>query len=124
MSEFELRILLIEYGSSIDAQFNLWMAVPFAVVIASHTAGDQFNRWGRSALIFLYLLACAVLYFRYLATGKEISSVVSMLREMGSGLEFATYAPYTGFGRRLLMLSGTVFAVLIVVWPTLLKSKR
>ena len=124
MSEFELRILLIEYGSSIDAQFNLWMAVTFAVVIASHTAGDQFNRWGRSALIFLYLLACAVLYFRYLATGKENSSVVSMLREMGGGIEFATYAPSTGFGRRLLMLSGTVFAVLIVVWPTLLKSKR
>ena len=123
MSEFELKILLIEYGSYIDAQFNLWMAVTFAVVIASHTAGDQFNHWGRSALIFLYLLACAVLYFRYLGSSNEIMAVISQLRETGVELEFTKLAPYTRIGRQLLMISGTVFAVLIVVWPRLLKSE-
>ena len=123
MSEFELRILLIEYGSYLDAQFNFWIAITFAVVIASHAAGDQFNRWGRSALTFLYLLACAVLYSRYLGASNEITSVISQFREMDIELDFTKSAPFTRLGRQLLMLSGTVFAVVIVVWPGLLKPQ-
>lgn len=123
MSEFELNSLLIEYASSIDAQFNFWMAITFAIVIASHTAGDQFNRWGRSALVFLYLLATSIVYMRYLAAASEATNVVSQLRELAGEVEFVKLAEYTGLGRRILMLGGTLFAVLVVVHPALLKRK-
>ena len=124
MSEFELHSLLIEYSSSIDAQFNFWMAITFAVVIASHTAGDQINHWARSALVFLYLLATAIIYVRYLAAASEATNVVSQLRGMVGEVKFVNLAEYTGIGRRILMLSGTVFAVLVVVRPALLKRRK
>ena len=124
MSEFELNILLIEYASGIDAQFNFWMAMTFAIVIASHTAGDLFNRLGRSALVFLYLLTCAVIYVRYLAGAAQVTIVIPQLRELVGEVGFAKLGQYTGIGRRVLMLGGTVFAVLVVVRPTFLKHKN
>jgi len=124
MTEFELNTLLIEYGNSIDAQFNFWLAITFAIVIATHTAGDQFNRWGRSALVLLYLLACAIIYVRYLGAAAEVTGIVSQLRELVGEVKFAKFSRYTGIGRRALMLGGTVFAVLVVLRPAVLKHNR
>lgn len=121
MSEFELHSPLIEYSSSIDAQFNFWMAITFAVVIASHSAGDQINRWARSALVILYLLATAIIYVRYLAAASEATNVVSQLRKLVGEVGFVSLAEYTGIGRRILILGGTVFAILVVVRPSLLR---
>ena len=124
MSEFELHSLLIEYSSSLDAQFNFWMAITFAVVVASHTAGDQLNHWARSVLVFLYLLASAIFYVRYRAAVSEVLNIVSQLNELVEEIRFVKLAEFTGPGRRILMLSGTVFAVLAVVQPALLKHRK
>jgi len=124
VSEFELRSLLIEYGSAIDAQFNFWLTASFAVVVASHVAGHHFNRWGRAGLVFLYLLACTVFYLRYVSTADLITSAIFALRDLAIEVEITKLGLYTRIIRQILMLSGTVFAVLIVVRPTLLKSKK
>ena len=91
MSEFELHSLLIEYSSSIDAQFNFWIAITFAVVVASHTAGEQLNHWARSVLVFLYLLASAIFYIRYRAAVGEALSVVSQLSELVGEVSFVKH---------------------------------
>ena len=122
MSEFELRSLLIEYGSAIDAQFNFWLTATFAVVVASHIAGHHFNRWGRGGVVLLYLLACTVFYFRYISTADLITSAIYALRDLD--IEVTKLGLYTRFARQILMFGGTVFAVLIVVRPALLRPKK
>lgn len=124
MSEFELRSLLIEYGSAIDAQSNFWLTATFAVVVASHIAGHHFNRWGRGGVVLLYLLACTVFYLRYISTADLITSTIYALRNLDIEVEITKLGLYTRIARQILMLGGTVFAVLIVVRPTLLKSKK
>jgi hypothetical protein len=121
MSEFELNTLLIEYSAAIDSQFNFWMAATFAIVVATHTAGDKLNRTGRLGLVLLYLLACAVFYFRYLGAADQVTYAIEQLLELGR----QSPSPELGFATRLvrqvLLTIGTIFAVVVVAWPSLIK---
>lgn len=121
MSEFELNILVIEYSAAIDSQFNFWMAATFAIVVASHTAGDKLNRAGRLVLVLLYLLACAVFFLRYLAAADQVTYAIQELLAAGGQSPSPELGSITRLGRQTLLIVGTLFAVIVVVWPALLK---
>ena len=65
-----------------------------------------------------------VFYFRYIGTADLITSAIYALRALDVEVEITKLGLYTRFARQILMLGGTVFAVLIVVRPTLLKPKK
>jgi hypothetical protein len=121
MSEFELAILLREFGSVVAEQFNFWMATTFALVIASHTAGHRLNRISRFVLIVLYIAACSVYYLRYQSAVQQIIVARNQLIAMDS--EFSGLILSAGMIRRFVMLAGSIFAVAVVGWPSLLTSK-
>jgi hypothetical protein len=121
MSEFELNTLLIEYSAAIDSQFNFWMAATFAIVIASHTTGDKLNRPGRLGLVLLYLLACSVFYLRYLGAVDQVTYAIEQLLELGRQSPSPELGIATRLVRQMLLAIGTIFAVVVVVWPALLK---
>ncbi len=116
MTEFEIVTLIQEYGAAISDQYNFWMATTFAVVIASYTAGDRLNRGFRSVLVVLYLMACIVFFLRYLGAVNAVSILAERLQAIGSDLGPNLIA--AGYTRRLLMISGTLVAVLIVLFPS------
>jgi hypothetical protein len=124
MSEFELNTLLIEYSAAIDSQFNFWMAATFAIVVASHTAGDKLNRTGRLGLVLLYLLACSVFYLRYLGAADQVTYAIEQLLEMGQQSPSSELGIATRLIRQTLLIVGTIFAVVVVVWPSLLQVAR
>ena len=125
MSEFELVILLREFGGAISEQFNFWMATTFAVVIASYTAGDRLGGVVRYMLVVLYLAAFGVFYLRYLGALDSAMLISQKLSALGS--EFGPRAiPWASFLRRFVMIAGTVLAVVIMVRPSLsgVKSEK
>ncbi len=118
MSEFELVILLREFGEAISEQFNFWMATTFAIVIASYTAGDKLNRGLRIVLVLLYAAACIVFYLRYMGALASVSIIADQLHELGS--EFGPRViPWASILRRFVMLLGSLLAILIVLRPSM-----
>ena len=117
MTEFEIVTLIQEYGAAISDQYNFWMATTFAVVIASYTAGDRINRGFRIILVVLYLMACFVFFLRYLGAVDTVMLLAERLQSMGSDLGPRT-VPVASYARRLLVISGTLVAVLIVLFPS------
>ena len=118
MSEFELVILLREYGGAISEQFNFWMATTFAVVIASYTAGDRLGVMVRYVLVILYLAAVGVFYLRYL--GALDSAIIISQKLTALDSDFGPRAiPWASFLRRFVMIAGTILAVVIMVRPSL-----
>lgn len=124
MSEFELNTLLVEYSAAIDSQFNFWMAATFSIVVASHTAGDKLNRTGRLVLVMLYLLACSVFYLRYLGAAGQVSYAIEQLLEFGQQSPSSELGIATSLVRQALLIIGTIFAVIVVVWPSHLKVRN
>ena len=118
MTEFELVLLLREFGSSITEQFNFWMATTFAIVVASYTAGDKLSIWFRAVLVLLYLAACGVYYLRYMGAIASVTEIAGQLQALDS--EFGPRViPVASFLRRAVMLVGTLLAVVIVLRPSL-----
>jgi hypothetical protein len=118
MTEFELVLLLREFGGSITDQFNFWMATTLAIVIASYTAGDRINIWFRVILVILYAAACMVFYLRYMGAVESVQVIAGQLNELGSDLGPRS-VPWASFFRRFVMLVGSLLAILIVLRPSL-----
>lgn len=118
MSEFELVILLREYGGAISEQFNFWMATTFAVVIASYTAGERLGGLVRLVLVTLYVSACMVFYLRYLGALDSATIIAQKLIALDS--EFGPRnIPWASFFRRFVMIAGTLLAIVIMIRPSL-----
>jgi hypothetical protein len=93
----ELRFML---ESSIDVQFQAWMAITFAVVVASYSGRADMTKAIRIAIVCIYLMAAYALFGRWITEGLRIGQIAEILRErgvsmpiwMGSGyFRFATY---------------------------------
>ncbi len=123
MTEFEIVTLIQEYGAAISEQFNFWMATTFAIVVASYTAGDRLNIGFRIILVVLYLMACVVFFLRYAGAVESVGILAEQLRALGSELGPRT-VPIASFIRRLLMIVGTIVAVLLVLFPSWTGEKQ
>jgi hypothetical protein len=116
--EAQLLQLYLEVIKDIDTQFQVWLSVTFAVLVASFVAGARLSRGGRVAIAVLYLFGVAVLYLRYTRALTFIPYVFQL---------FATYgapAPDPGSAlpiqlRQWLFALGTVMTVLAVLVPSL-----
>jgi hypothetical protein len=93
----ELRFML---ESSIDVQFQIWMAITFAVVVASYSGRTDMTRTIRIAIMCIYLMIAYALLGRWITEGTRIAQIAEVLNERGvfmpiwkdSGLfRFATY---------------------------------
>ncbi|NIV17611.1 MAG: hypothetical protein GWN47_04200 [Woeseiaceae bacterium] len=123
MSEFELVILLREYGGAISEQFNFWMATTFAVVIASYTAGHKLNNTVRALILVLYIVACAVFYMRYLGAVRAVEIISGQLGDMNSDFG-PRVVPWASLGRKFVMIVGTIFAATVVLRPSLTADEQ
>lgn len=107
MDEFspaELAELFILEQSEINLQFEFWLTVTFAVIVASFVAGKQLVHKLRAAAAFLYVLAVTVFLSRwyYAAIDSELYRVA--LNEAGVAIS----TPWvTVFSRIVLVALGT-----------------
>ncbi len=77
----ELIELLQNESASIDMQFQLWITITSAVVIASFAARHHLSFWMRAFVAVMYSLASATIAFRY---ANDASQWVFLSNELAS----------------------------------------
>ncbi len=114
MSTAELTELFLTMESAIYTQFEYWLTVTFAVVVASFVAGTRLNRNRklRFGLALLYALSCVVLLSRWTYTGLDATDFRAALLESGVVL----HTPWVTIISRLLLFAlGTAAALYFLV---------
>ena len=66
IAEVQLLELLLEVNQDIDTQFQVWISITFAVLVASFVAGRRLTMGARVGIAALYACASVILYLRYM----------------------------------------------------------
>jgi hypothetical protein len=117
--EVQLLDLLLEVNKDIDTQFQVWISITFAVLVASFVAGKRLTGGARFAIAALYICAAVILYLRYMRGALDYIPYVYQL--------FITYGAPVPQGssqlafdlRRVLFLFGSAVTSLAVLFPQL-----
>ena len=114
MPEIELFQLLLGVIAEIDAQFQFWLTVTFAVLVASYTAGSRLSRRLRAAMALFYLWATAVIVVRYLTAITYYGDLARLAAELGVSNTPET-SLWAGVLRMGLFFAGCVATVILVL---------
>ena len=96
----ELLALSIE---NINQQFELWLTITFAVIVASYIAGHKLSRVFRLWFVTLYLMVSILLFLMLASSGLTIQTLIA---NSPTPLGFDTSDP----------LSIVVIALRVLVW--------
>jgi len=118
MTESELIEIIYMSVASAEAQFEFWMAVTIAMVVAVYTAGYRLNSNVRLIVAFLYLLTCLLFYLRYENELFAINIHIQQLRELGSDFG-AKNITLMRVIRSIVVVGATTLAVALIVSPRL-----
>ena len=111
----ELRELILLSEASIDYQFQFWLTVTFAIILASFFARNLISGKLRHVIAFLYLLSTFVFASRWYYKYLDLVQYGEMIEALG----FEVLAPIpTAIGRILLMAAGTLAATYFVYAET------
>ncbi len=85
----DLIELLQNESASIDMQFQLWITITSAVIIASFAARHHLSFWMRAFIAVMYTLASVTIAFRY---ANDASQFVFLHNELGiRGVDYPTF---------------------------------
>ncbi len=111
ISAAELFELVILSEASIDNQFQFWLSITFAAVVASFITEQRLTHSLRLALSCAYLLATVVLMSRWYYDGVRLFGFGAELQKLG----FTGHVPWiTLISRAVLMIAGSVVTVWFV----------
>ena len=107
----ELQELVLLSEASIDWQFQFWLTVTFAIIVASFVGRNVLTGSLRHVIAFLYLLATFVFASRWYYNYLDLVIYGDMIEALG----YELLVPYaTAISRMLLMVVGTLTAVYFV----------
>jgi hypothetical protein len=115
ISSADLLNLVLAQRSSIDLQFQFWLTITFALIVASFIAGQRLTGKFRLLAATLYLLASAHIAARWIADGAAASEWLRVLAARGVVYEVPWIAAYLRMG---VMLLGTLSALVFLLWHT------
>ena len=101
----ELIELLQNESASIDMQFQLWITITSAVIIASFAARHHLTFWLRAFIAVMYTLASATIAFRYANDASQFVFLHDELRIRG--VDYPTFIDLR-FLRGLVFSFGTI----------------
>ena len=111
-SPAELAQLYFMRESVIDAQFQFWITITFAVIAANFIAGRRLSPRSRYAIALLYALAVVVLASRWIYVAADTIQFRDQLRESGVVLAVPTV---TIAARAVLVALGTVASLVFLL---------
>ncbi len=107
----ELIELLQNESASIDMQFQLWITITSAVVIASFAARHHLSFWMRTFVAVMYTLASVTIAFRY---ANDASQFVFLHNELQiRGVDYPTFVDLRAL-RGLAYVCGTVATLIFM----------
>jgi len=83
MAVAELIELMQNESASIDMQFQLWITVTSAVVIACHAARNHLTLWLKTFVVSMYVLATAAITLRYANDASQFQFLSAELQTRG-----------------------------------------
>src|SRR5512135_2481501 len=108
----DLVNLVLTQRGSIDLQFQFWLTITFAVIVAAFSAGDRLAFRLRQLAAVLYFLASAHLMTRWAFDGAVAERWVKIL--MSRGVDIGI--PWVAVSLRLaLMVIGSVAALVFLL---------
>ena len=111
MTVAELIGLMQNEAASIDMQFQMWMAVTFAVIIANYTTRSHLSLKLKVFVASMYALTCCVLMVRY---ANDASQFIFLNMELSSrGVEYPSVGDLRLL-RGLVYIIGTVATIVFV----------
>jgi hypothetical protein len=118
ITEVQLLQLYLDVNGDIDTQFQVWISITFAVLVASFVAGPRLSRTARSAIAVLYVSAAFILYLRYMRAASYIPYTLELFRQ------YDVVAPevvgrFAYELRRGLFTLGSAVTALAVLFPRL-----
>ena len=111
ISAAELMELAFSLESSIDTQFQVWMAATFALVVASYAVGKSLSMRLRAAVGGVYLLAALALFMRLGSDATRFFVLSDQLEVRGIELSYSAAA---GYLRTAAYWLGTTLALIFV----------
>ena len=117
MIEVELLQLYMEVNQDIDTQFQFWISITFAVLVATFVAGHRLSRGGRAVIAALYLCGAALLLSRYFSALSHLGIVLGLYEQYG--VEPPSVIGTAGLLRITIFLVGSLVTVLSVLLPHL-----
>lgn len=108
----DLVNLVLTQRGSIDLQFQFWLTITFAVIVAAFSAGDRLAFRLRLLVAVLYFLASAHLMTRWMFDGTVAERWVGILVSRGVDIGVPWIAVFL---RLLLMVVGTVAALVFLL---------
>ena len=115
LSTFELIEIALLSRESVDNQFQYWVTITFAVIVASFAAGEKLSRNWRVAISGLYLLATAMFFARYVSDGLQYQMYVDAFIARG-GKWGTQIVPILGVLRISIYAVGTIVALTFLNW--------
>jgi hypothetical protein len=112
VSTADLLSLLLAQRSSIDMQFQFWLTITFAVLVAGYVAGHRLHRGLRWLAALLYAMASAHLFLRWMYDGTVGQHWVEELNRRGVDIAIPWLAVSL---RRALMGIGTVSTLVFLL---------
>lgn len=101
----EIIGLLQNESGSIDVQFQLWITITSAVIIASFAAGSHFSFWTKVFVALMYTLASATIGLRYANDASQFIFLKDQL--LAKGVEYPAVIDLRVL-RAIVYLCGTV----------------
>ncbi len=112
----ELIGLMQNELAGIDTQFQFWLTITFAVVVASFMARGQLGITVRVVVAALYLLATALLSARSLGHVELAIYLGGVLTEHGIDAP-QTFSNLVGWLRRAVLTLGSISALIFILFP-------
>ena len=98
--------------SSIDVQFQAWMAITFAVIVASYSSRDTLRTELRIIVAIAYLMAAYTLFARWMTEVSRINELIQPVLEsrgLDTNIKF-----YTATARMITYALGTMIATVSI----------
>ena len=114
MSEAELLSLYLDVNQDIDTQFQVWISITFAVLVASFVADDRLSRLERVVIAMFYGAAATIILLRYQSALGMAGEVVLMFD--ANGFEPPRVGSAAIRLRLILFTAGSLLAAVSVVF--------
>jgi hypothetical protein len=109
-SAAELSELFLQGASFIELQFQFWIWITFATIVAAFVAGERLTPALRYVIAALYVLAVITLYRRSVFMGAAIAPIAEHLQQSEATI-FPLFSLDMFVTRTMLWIVGTVAAV-------------
>ena len=115
----ELIALLQSESASIDMQFQLWITITTAVVIAGYSVRNLLSSMMRIFIAVMYALAAATIAFRY---ANDASQFIFLKNELSSrGVDYPTVIDLRIL-RALIFSCGTIATLVFISFKSTSKE--